>query len=341
LSLFCRMKIGLSYDLKEKVPATQGCPEDALEEYDSLETVEAVAKAIEAQSHTVVRLGGGKDFLTNILQENVEFVFNIAEGLGNYRSREAQVPSVLEMLNIPYSGSDPLCLAICLDKPLTQKIVALAGVATPRCRVINHRQQLEEMDWGDFPTPAFVKPAHEGSSKGIRLASRAESPEQITAAVKRLLQHYQQPVIVEEFITGDEVTVGLVGKSPPQVVGIMRIVPKKKSDYFIYSLEVKRDWEALVNYECPAQLETGILKKITDSSLKAFEVLGCRDFARLDFRVSSNGIPYFLEINPLPGLNPKSGDLPIMAGIMGWTHQALISAILKAALGRYPRCAAK
>ena len=147
------MKIGLSYDLKEKVPATQGCPEDALEEYDSLETVEAVAKAIEAQSHTVVRLGGGKDFLTNILQENVEFVFNIAEGLGNYRSREAQVPSVLEMLNIPYSGSDPLCLALCLDKPLTNKIVALAGVATPRCQVINHRQQLEEMDWGDFPTP--------------------------------------------------------------------------------------------------------------------------------------------------------------------------------------------
>jgi len=147
--------------------------------------------------------------------------------------------------------------------------------------------------------------------------------------------------MVEEFITGDEVTVGLVGISPPQVVGIMRIVPKKKSDYFIYSLEVKRDWEALVNYECPAQLETGILKKITDSSLKAFEVLGCRDFARLDFRVGSNGIPYFLEINPLPGLNPKSGDLPIMAGMMGWTHQALISAILKAALGRCPRCAAK
>ncbi len=144
--------------------------------------------------------------------------------------------------------------------------------------------------------------------------------------------------MVEEFIIGDEVTIGIVGNSPPTVLGIMRIVPKKKSDYFVYSLEVKRDWENLVDYECPAQLEPAILQKITDSSLKAFEVLSCRDLARLDFRLSHDGTPYFMEINPLPGLNPKSGDLVIMAKKMGWTYPNLISAILGAALERYPQC---
>jgi D-alanine-D-alanine ligase len=333
------MKIGLSYDLKERVPRTQDSPDDCLEEYDSLETIEAIAEAIEAHCHSsVVRLGGGKDFLTNILQEKVDLVFNIAEGLGNYRGREAQVPSVLEMLNVPYTGSDPLCLALCLDKPLAKSLVTLADIATPGWQVITSMSQLRETDWRSFPIPAFIKPAHEGSSKGVRLTSRAESHQQLLEEAARLLEHYQQPVMVEEFINGDEVTVGLVGNSPPQVVWIMRILPKRKCDPFVYSLEVKRYWESLVDYECPAQLDAGILERITDSSLTAFKVLGCRDLARIDFRVGPNGIPYFLEMNPLPGLNPRSGDLPIMAGKMGWTHETLVSAVLDAAFHRYQKC---
>jgi D-alanine-D-alanine ligase len=118
----------------------------------------------------------------------------------------------------------------------------------------------------------------------------------------------------------------------------MRVVAKEKSPYFIYSLEVKREWEQLVDYECPTSLETDILDEITGSSLKVFNVLGCRDFARLDFKLSPEGVPYFLEINPLAGLNPKSSDLSIMAYKLGWTYQALISAILNAALQRYPQC---
>ena len=329
------MKIGLSYDLKDGVPRTEASPEDCLEEYDSLETVEAIARAIEAGSHSVVRLGGGRGFLTTILKENVDLVFNIAEGLGNHRSREAQVPSVLEMLDVPYTGSDPLCLAVCLDKALTKSLVALAGVSTPRWQVVNTADQLRTTDWRSFPVPAFIKPAHEGSSKGIRLASRADSPGQIAETAERLLERYHQPVMVEKYIAGDEVTVGVLGNSPARVVGIMRVLPKMKTDYFVYSLEVKREWESLVDYECPAVLEPGVTERITDAALTAFEALGCRDLARIDFRVACDGTPYFLEINPLPGLNPRSGDLPIMAGKMGWTHQALISAILDAALHRY------
>jgi D-alanine-D-alanine ligase len=329
------MRIGLSYDLKDKVPEPQGKPEDALEEYDSLETVDAIAKAIEAQHHSVVKLGGGREFLNNVLGQKVDLVFNIAEGLGNYRSREAQVPSVLEMLGVPYSGSDPLCLAVSLEKPLTKKLVSLSGVATPRWQVVTDTRQLKEVEWSQFPLPAFAKPAHEGSSKGIRITSRLENSQQIVEAVTELLAYYRQPVMVEEFINGEEVTVGLVGNSPPKVVGIMRVVPRKKTDCFVYSLEVKRDWESLLTYECPALLGKGVLQDIADSSLKAFEALGCRDFTRMDFRISPEGTPYFLEMNPLPGLNPKSGDLPIMAGKMGWTYESLISAVLNAALQRY------
>ncbi len=124
-------------------------------------------------------------------------------------------------------------------------------------------------------------------------------------------------MLVEEFISGEEVTVGMVGNNPPKVVGIMRVVPRKKDADFVYSLEVKRDYEKLVDYECPAKLDKTILKHIEEYALKAFQVLECRDFARVDFRISPDGTPYFLEINPLAGLNPRSSDLIIMAKLVG------------------------
>lgn len=335
------MKIGLTYDLIDSVTTVRGSPDDALEEYDSMETVESIAKAIGAMSHSVVRLGGGPDLTANLTREKVDLVFNIAEGRGSYRSRESQVPSILEMFDVPYSGSDPVCLGICLDKPLAKQLVSAAGVSTPMWKTINDTKQLQETDWGNFPLPAFIKPAYEGSSKGVRMASRAESREQVLQAAARILEQYRQPAVVEEFIAGDEVTVGIVGNSPPQIVGVMRILPKTRREFFVYSLEVKRDWESLVEYECPAGLNASTLNKVEDSCLAAFEVLGCRDFARLDFRIDAKGTPYFLEINPLPGLNPKSGDLPILAGKMGWSYDRLISSILDAALNRYPRCVSK
>ena len=332
------MKIGLAYDLKEAALFTPGCPDDALEEYDSPETVEAIAAALETSGHSVVKLGGGRDFITNILQNNTDFVFNISEGMGNHRSREAQIPAILEMLDIPYSGSDPQCLAICLDKPLTKRLVTDAGIRTPRWQLVTDYSQLKEILLDEFPLPAFVKPAYEGSSKGIRLGSRTETVAQISEVAAELLEQYKQPVMIEEFIAGDEVTVGMLGNSPAKVLGMMRVIAKKSSASFVYSLEVKREWEQLVDYECPALLETNILDEIAGSSLEIFKILGCRDFARLDFKLSPEGVPYFLEINPLAGLNPKSSDLVIMSYKLGWTYQALISAILNAALQRYPQC---
>jgi D-alanine-D-alanine ligase len=139
---------------------------------------------------------------------------------------------------------------------------------------------------------------------------------------------------VEEFIPGEEITVGMIGNDPPQIVGIMRVVPKTRQPHFVYSLEVKRNWRELVSYECPARLPPATLERIRDAAFEVYQTLGVRDFARVDFRVAPDGIPYFLEINPLPGLNPESGDIVIMAGLMGRSYENLIGAILKAALRR-------
>jgi D-alanine-D-alanine ligase len=331
------MKIGLSYDLKDSVSADREQPEDALEEYDSIETVDALKAAIEAKGHTVVKLGGGREFLKRVLSEKVDFVFNISEGLGSYRSREAQVPCVLEMLDIPYSGADPQCLTVCLDKHLTKKLVAGEGVPTPKWSIIS-QANVNSVDWTALPSPAFVKPVWEGSSKGIRLNSLIRDPQQMQPIVTQLLKQYCQPVLVEEFISGEEITVGVVGNSPAKVVGIMRVVPRQKDADFVYSLEVKRDYLNLVDYECPAKLNKHILKDIEKYALKAFQVLECRDFSRVDFRISTNGTPYFLEINPLAGLNPRSSDLIIMTKLMGLTYNDLIGFILEAALKRYAKC---
>jgi D-alanine-D-alanine ligase len=331
------MRIGLSYDLKEALSVRQDSPDDALEEYDSTETVEIIATALESKGHSIIRLSGGTAFLSNIRYQDVDIIFNIAEGRGNYRSREAQVPSILEMMDIPYTGSDPQCLAICLDKPLTKKLVTTDGINTPKWLIISGQEELEQTSWEDFPFPAIIKPAYEGSSKGIRLTSLAGNIAQVKEEAGRILDYYHQPVMVEEFINGDEVTVGILGNSPPVVLGMMRILPRRRDGHFIYSVEVKRDYLNQVDYECPARLNKTVLDKISASSLRAFKALGCRDFARLDFRVSQRGTPYFIEINPLPGLGTYS-DLIIMAQKMGWRHEDVICGVLDAALQRYPQC---
>ncbi len=330
------MRIGLSFDLKTAITGRRAV-EDTLEEYDSPETVVIITAALESGGHQVVRLGGGEQFLDNIRGEKVDIVFNIAEGRGNYRSREAQVPSVLEMLDIPYTGSDPQCLSICLDKPVTKKLVAAEGVSTPGWLLIKDESEMDSVTWGRIPFPVIIKPAYEGSSKGIRLASLAHDVRQAEEEVSRILADYRQPVMIEGFVDGDEVTVGVIGNAPARVLGIMRVVPKKQTEHFVYSLEVKRDYINLVDYECPARLPQDVLAKLEHSSLKAFTALGCRDFTRVDYRIGRDGTPYFIEINPLPGLGTYS-DLVIMATMLGWTHEGLIRAVLDAALTRYPQC---
>lgn len=332
------MILGLAYDLKSDIIPGEGEPEDTLEEYDSEETVDCIVDALATLGHTVIRLGGGKTFLSAILKHRVDMVFNIAEGRGNYRSREVQVPAVLEMLSIPYVGSDPACLAVCLDKPLSKHLAASAGITTPPWRLITGQESLGSVSWTGFNLPAFVKPAWEGSSKGIGKESRVTSFPAMEQEVLRLLALYRQPVLVEEFIRGRELTVGIVG-SPPRVMGIMEVVPRGGDDPdFFYSRDIKRDWQRQVRYECPALLSPDVACRIVSDSLTLFKTFDCRDMARIDFRLDSEGEPYFIEANPLPGLKPGHSDYPMIAQHMGIDHTSLIGSILESALSRQHIC---
>ena len=330
------MRVGLSYDLKNAVATQDGAAIDALEEYDSVETIEIIRRALEDAGHTVYALGGGPEFLTSVLKQPVDIVFNIAEGRGSYRSREAQVPGLLEMMGIPYTGSDPQTLAICLDKPLAKKLVSLEGVPTPEWRLFRQKTDVSEGELEGFSYPAIVKPSWEGSSKGIHATSFVDTCADAYEEIANQLCTYRQPVMIEEFVTGDEITVGILGNRDPAFAGIMRILPRIQTENFVYSLEVKRDWERLVRYECPAEIASDTMSLINEYSLRVYQALGCRDFSRVDFRVSPDGTPYFLEINPLPGLGTYS-DLIIMALQLGRSHEGIITAVLDAALERYPQ----
>jgi D-alanine-D-alanine ligase len=338
------MHIGIAFDLKPDSPLPAGAPDDLHEEFDSPVTIRAIVEALRGIGHTVSELGDGPPLLEALLKNPPDFVFNIAEGTGISRNREARVPAVCEMLGIPCTGSDPLTLAVALDKDMTRRIVADAGIVLPAGFVLAPQLPYDG-DFHEFPAllaehglacPVILKPTCEGSSKGIRNRCLIETPEDFGPTVVELWNAYRQPVLVEEFIAGEEVTVGVVGNSPPEVLGAMRVVPKAKTDRFVYSLEVKRNWEEMVTYECPPKLVPGALRALEQAALAAYEAVGCRDVARLDFRVR-DGVPYFIEVNPLPGLNPISSDLILISKAVGVSHAELIRRILTAAVGRQPR----
>lgn len=346
------MKIGLTYNIRSSAsdahgdgsrePAAESTDwlDDAEEEFDSPETIQILTRALESLGHEVELLGDGIGLLRRLAEgSRPDLVFNFAEGTGSGRAREARVPAVLEMLDIPYTGSDPLTLAATLDKPCAKQLVRAAGIATPDWLLIDgeigeFRQRLTTM-----PLPVIVKPACEGSSKGINDTNLVEESDRLVEVVERMASHYHQPVLVEEFIDGDELTVGIVGHRPRQVLGVMRVTPRKPvSGPFVYGIEFKRDVNT-VRYECPAKISASDLRAVETAALAVWRALGCRDVARIDFRLR-NHVPYFLEVNPLPGLNPNSSDLPIMARAMGIEHRELIARIIDAATARLAETAA-
>jgi D-alanine-D-alanine ligase len=318
------------------LPSGEFIGTDAEEEFDSPETIAALADAVRSHGHEVELLGDGEPMLRKLLDgPRPDLVLNIAEGLGVSRTRESRVPAVLEMLGIPYTGSDPLTLAATLDKECAKRLVDHAGIATPGWALIEDGnlaaadERLSRLTW-----PLIVKPDYEGSSKGVLRSGIVHHRAELEAAVARLAPAYHQPLLVEEFIEGEELTVGVVGNRPPEVLGIMRILPKGASDGpFIYGIEVKRHWEQYLEYESPAKISATDADTVRRATLACWRALGCRDVARFDFRLR-NGVPYFLEVNPLPGLSPFSGDIVFLARGVGVSHEQLIGRILDAAAER-------
>jgi len=327
-----RLRVGVTYNLRKDFAHSENQPVDSLEEFDAEETIDAMKAVLEGEGHEVIKLGGGPGLIDRLKQTALDIVFNIAEGFQG-RNREAHIPALLEFMNIPYTGSDPLTLSVTLDKSMAKRIVMSEAIPTPRFRKVRGLEDLHRLD---LSYPLFVKLCDEGSSKGVRLNSRVGDRNALEERVGWLLKTYGPPVLVEEFVSGPEFTVGVLGNAHPEVLGVMQVEIKGVPlDQAIYSLEIKREWEKRVVYHCPARIDQALLGQIKEVAVRAYQVLDCRDVSRVDIRVGKDGIPYFLEINPLPGLSPVYGDLPIMARGMGWTYERLVKTIFHHALSRY------
>jgi D-alanine-D-alanine ligase len=323
-----------SFDIPPLSPArTNLRSDDRYAEWDEVETIEAVRAAL-AEVHEVTLVEADENFFETVRRLRPDIVFNIAEGLHGV-SREAQVPAMLDMLCIPYSGSDPLTLALCLDKSRTKEILGHYGIPTARFRVID---SMDEFAGADLPLPAMVKPLHEGSSKGIFDASLARDRKTLTAAVERVFFEYRQPALVEEFLPGREFTVGILGNAPA-----MNVLPAVEIKFdslpagvnHIYSYEAKWIWDTidapLDIYECPARLEPALRDEIASVCSRAYRVLRCRDWSRIDVRLDAAGRPQIIEVNPLPGIlpNPKDNScLPKAARAAGISYNELIRSAL-------------
>lgn len=333
------MEIGIAFDLKPDLPRSRGepeeCPDDLYEELDSIATIEAIERALVRGGYATRRLGGGREFLKNVLARPCDLVFNLAEGFGT-RSREAHVPSVLEMLSIPYTHSDPLTLAATLDKSVAKRLVASHGLATPRFAVV---ERVAEVGTLALQYPLFAKPLFEGSSIGVRRHSRAHNAEELARRVGKLLADYRQAVLVEEYCPGPEFTVGLIGNGASlRVLGVMELVSRAvPQSEFVYSLEVKRsdDWQLEVDYHLPPRRPREDVEQVAELALQSFRALGCRDLARVDVRADAQGRPCFLECNPLPGLKPGWSDLALLCERAGIEHDALILEVVAAARARW------
>lgn len=322
------MRVALVYDLRDDYRAL-GFSEEALAEFDSVETIDWLAAALEALGCEPIRVGRGQVLAARLVEgERYDLVFSIAEGVKG-RSREAQVPALCELFDQPYLFSDPLTLSVSLDKAMAKRLVRDAGVPTPEFVVAATPD--DAADWTAFP--AFVKPLAEGTGKGCEAGSLVHDRRELRAAISRVAQRFQQPALVERFLGGREFTVGIVGNGPQaRVLGVCEILLKADAEPNVYSLRNKELCEDLVTY---AEANDAEALRAGAWALAAYKALDCRDVGRLDFRSDANGEPYFLEANPLAGLHPAHSDLPILAAQNGIAFVALIGMILDAGLGRY------
>ncbi len=321
--------VGLTYDLRKDYLAS-GFSEDAVAEFDSEETIAAIDEAIRSLGCRTDRIGNARALCRRLVAgDRWDLVFNFAEGVRG-RSREAQVPCLLELYEIGYTFSDPLACAATLDKAVAKRLVQAAGLQTAKFHVVSEMADVAAVA---LEYPLFAKPLAEGTGKGVSERSRIDAPEQLAAACEGLLREFEQPVLVEEFLPGREFTVGILGTGrEARVLGTMEIEILARPDGGVYTYQSKEQCERLVRY---AAAPAGPLRLgVERLALGTYRALECRDGARADIRLDRGGAPAFMEINPLPGLHPTHSDLPMIAAQEGMSYQELIGAIVGSARAR-------
>jgi D-alanine-D-alanine ligase len=321
--------VGLVYDLRDDYLA-EGFSEEQVAEFDSAATINFLEQALRSCGYATERIGNGLTLARQLAcGKRWDLVFNIAEGVHG-RSREAQVPALLEMYGIPYTCSDALVCALTLDKAMTKRVIQSAGLYTPRFAVVTSPADLESLD---LEFPLFAKPLAEGTGKGVDQHSRIDSAADLNKVCLRLLEHFRQPVLVEEYLPGREFTTAILGTGrDAQVLGTMEIAVLANAPAGDYSYEVKEQCEQCVHY---FPMPHGALRdEVEELALQAYRVLECRDTGRVDIRLDAKGRPAFIEINPLPGIHPTHSDLPMIATQEGMAYEDLIDRIVQSALTR-------
>jgi D-alanine-D-alanine ligase len=329
------MRIAITCNLKKK---DTNKPADYFSECDSEETVNNIANALRNKGHAVDVLDVEYPrLISHFNKHKVDMVFNIAEGKEG-KFRESEVPAILDYLKIPYTGSDTFSLALALNKALTKKILKAEGIPTPDFQLFVKGD--EELN-SELKFPMIVKPNCEGSAKGINKNNVVHNKEELYQRVKEIIGQYQQEALVEEFIEGKELTVGILENGKTRVLPILEIDFSncEKSGEYFYSWKMKEfqgnaEMGLVPSFFCPARLDPEIEKKVVDVALRTHRALGCLDISRTDIRLDKFNVPYVLEINPLPGLDPKESNFPIMAYAAGMKYDDLIEAIILSASER-------
>jgi len=326
-----RMKVGIVYNLKKGLA---GGADDMEAEYDNPDTVLAIRAALEKGGAEVTLFEADETLAERLRGNRPDIVFNIAEGFRG-RGREAQIPALLNLLDIPFTGSDETALCVALDKTMCKRLLSAFGVRTPRSQVIAGSEDIGAAASLHFPL--IVKPNAEGSSKGISDVSIVSDAAELRRLVEQDLRLYGEPMLAEEYVDGREFTVGILGNGkethvfPPMEIAFRR---NTQGDYRVYSFGVKKDYKQYIDYHCPAALTPAQDGEMRGMARRAWEALGCRDFTRVDFRMDADGAIYFIEMNPLPGLAPGYSDFPMLAGFSGVAYDELVLAVLRAGAKR-------
>jgi D-alanine-D-alanine ligase len=322
------MTIGLTYDLRSDY-LKEGYSEEETAEFDRDSTIEAIDLTLQQLGYRTDRIGHVRHLIQRLANgDRWDMVFNICEGIYGI-GREAQVPALLDVFQIPYTFSDPLVLSLTLHKGLTKRVVRDYGIPTPDFAII---EQVEDCAAVNLHYPLFVKPNAEGTGKGINALSRVNNPIELSGICLDLLKRYPSGLLVEEYLPGREFTVGILGSSGEGYsIGIMEILYKQDETNNIYSYQTKSDYLKAVEYKIPGK---EISDKCIGLALKTWRVLGCRDGGRVDIRIDRFGTPNFIEVNPLAGLDKVHSDLPIVAYMHGYDYQRIIHEIMLSARKR-------
>jgi len=323
------MLIGLVYDLRSEYLAA-GYSELDTAEFDRDDTIDAIENALRSLGHDVDRVGSGRALVGRLAAgDRWDLVFNVAEGLRGF-AREAQVPALLEMFNVPCTFADAHALAVCHHKGTAKRVVLSHGLRTPAFAEIDDPDDEALFAAAErLGFPLFVKPVAEGTGKGVSALSVARDGRALRDVARTVVKEHGQPALVETFLPGREFTVGVLGTGRrARVVGTVEVALKDGAERGVYSYHNKENCEELVTYRPVDDRES---RASAELALLCWRVLGGRDGGRVDIRCDSGGTPYFLEANPLGVLHPEHSDLPMLSSQGGGSYVDLIGEIVVSA----------